>query len=334
MRLGLVTFCLFALIGGEVHAQAYCALRDPDVRIYELYPDANRYRSVIRTVDNSARTRIQKHSKLDLHFSELGRHTLYVPMENNLPLGLVHVRPEQGSWGLVEIVWSLGLDLTVRDFQFQRCRESGVGAVASEDFKAQIRGQSVEALRRMLSPDGETVTAEVKIEEGARPLAALVIRCAIKTTLVTGTTYEQDIDLLRLFARGQGAFPSVSTFKTVHPVYTDALHGLLHERKLGPLPAGVSRREISLLRALNAERKTQGLVIGVPWGGKRNVVWLALGADHVLRGVRFEGQFPDEATQQEFLDMVGRSIQTDPGDKNQVQLLLAEVRLLAEHHLQ
>ena len=72
----------------------------------------------------------------------------------------------------------------------------------------------------------------------------------------------------------------------------------------------------------------------MPWGGKRNVVWLALGADHVLRGVRFEGQFPDEATQQEFLDMVGRSIQTDPGDKNQVQLLLAEVRLLAEHHLQ
>ena len=57
-------------------AQAYCALRDPVQTIYQLYPAATSYRSIVATVGEARRSDIASKSGLTLHHSELGRHTL------------------------------------------------------------------------------------------------------------------------------------------------------------------------------------------------------------------------------------------------------------------
>ena len=45
---------LAAALCSSVHAQAFCALRDPNRQIYKLFPKATSYRSIVRTVDKDA----------------------------------------------------------------------------------------------------------------------------------------------------------------------------------------------------------------------------------------------------------------------------------------
>ena len=52
--------------------QAYCALRDPVRVLYEVYPDADGHRSIIRTVTVEDRTAIAQVLPFTIHFDELG----------------------------------------------------------------------------------------------------------------------------------------------------------------------------------------------------------------------------------------------------------------------
>ena len=84
--------CLWLNGAAIAKAEAFCALRDPVSSIYQLYPNANAYRSIVRTVDKQTREHVISHlPSLRLHFSEMGRHTLYVALQDGKKLGYVHV---------------------------------------------------------------------------------------------------------------------------------------------------------------------------------------------------------------------------------------------------
>ena len=135
----LIPACMLALgLTNMAWGQAYCKLRDPVNSIKKLYPMATTYRSIVRTVDSSARDAVASAIPFKLHFNELGRHTLYVAMNKKKPVGLVHARSEKGRWGLVEIAWALDFDLRVRSFTFQRCRSPHRAEVESKVFKKNI----------------------------------------------------------------------------------------------------------------------------------------------------------------------------------------------------
>jgi hypothetical protein len=175
------------LLGPERgEAQAFCALRDPVSQIYSFFEQAHGYRSVVRTIEDEVFREVSDRLGFGLHRSELGRHTVYVAMGANDPLGLVHVRSERSRWGLVEVAWALDPELRVIDFAIQRCRSSLCSRVGDESFRSLVRGRDLAELADLLADGGRDLDPELHaVPERARSLAAAVIRNGLKTIVVT-----------------------------------------------------------------------------------------------------------------------------------------------------
>ncbi len=189
----ILTLLLFSI--EYSYADAYCSLRDPVAQIQQLYPQKTNQLSIVKTVDSSTRNLVKLAlPSNDLHFSELGRHTLYVAMKNTEALGYVHVRSEQSKWGLVEIIWALDKDLKIQDFTFQRCRSPKKKILDNKDFKNVFIGKSYEELKTLLNSDGITAN-NILLDKarGAPELASVVLRCALKTLLITDILWGEEL---------------------------------------------------------------------------------------------------------------------------------------------
>lgn len=151
--------------------QAYCAMRDPVTGIFQAFPKASSYKSITRTVRLDVRRRIASHLPFTLHVNELGRHTVYLAMDEGVPLGMLHVRSERGRYGLVEVGWVLDLDLHVRDVYFQRCRDDKA-KVALDTLRPSLQGASLSDLVVMWE--------QVESDEDR-----MLLESAIKTVVVT-----------------------------------------------------------------------------------------------------------------------------------------------------
>jgi hypothetical protein len=160
-----------------------------------LYPQKTNQLSIVKTVDTSTRNLVKLAlPSNDLHFSELGRHTLYVAMKNTEALGYVHVRSEQSKWGLVEIIWALDKDLKIKNFTFQRCRSPKKKLLDNKDFKNVFIGKGYEELKTLLNSDGITAN-NILLDKakGAPELASVVLRCALKTLLITDILWGEEL---------------------------------------------------------------------------------------------------------------------------------------------
>jgi len=182
----------------NVTAQAYCSLRDPTAQIAKLYPQKTNQLSIVKEVNSDTRSLVKMAlPKNDLHFSELGRHTLYVALQGKTPLGYIHVRSEQSKWGLVEIVWAVDKNLKITDFAFQRCRSPEKQIINNENFKAMFIGKDYKQLKTLLSNDGITANQFLLDKaESAQELASVVLRCALKTLLLTEIIWGEELKQL------------------------------------------------------------------------------------------------------------------------------------------
>jgi len=192
-------FALFLLtLSGNTYGVAYCSLRDPVAQITQLFPEKTNQLSIVKAVDDSTRLKVQTAlPSNDLHFSELGKHTLYIAMSGREPLGYVHVRSEQSKWGLVEIVWAIDKDLKITNYVFQRCRSPKKKFAEKSQFKSLFIGKSYQELKALLSPDGISANETVlsKVQE-APELANVVLRCALKTLLLTEILWGDELKKL------------------------------------------------------------------------------------------------------------------------------------------
>ncbi|NRA53313.1 MAG: hypothetical protein HRU23_04160 [Gammaproteobacteria bacterium] len=191
----IILFILLFILQPQAYGQAYCSLRDPVAQIRELYPQKTNQLSIVKTVD--AHTRNQVKLALpsnDLHFSELGRHTLYVVMKNSQALGYIHVRSEQSKWGLVEIIWAMDKDLKIKGFACQRCRSPNRKMIENERFKNVFIGKNFQDLKTLLSHDGVTAN-KVLLDKAkdAPELANVVLRSALKTLLITDILWGEEL---------------------------------------------------------------------------------------------------------------------------------------------
>ena len=189
----LLVCILLGAVAETVSAQAFCALRDPVRRVYELFPEATAYRTVIGTVGPKHRQFLAKDLPFSHHFNEFGRHSLYVALQDGRPLGLIHVRSEKGRWGLVEICWALDLDLNVLGFEFQRCRGPHCDAISEGVFLEQISGSKFDSLKEGLR--SETIVE--LLPESQRALAETVLRSGLKTIALTSTVWREELIELR-----------------------------------------------------------------------------------------------------------------------------------------
>lgn len=174
-----------SLIAHHAAAMAFCALRDPNQQIYAFFPQADGFRSLLEEVDQSVREGVRERLPFTLHHRELGQHSLYVVLQDALPMGVVHVRSESSQYGLVEIAWALDLQLRIIDFSFQRCREAGCRTVESAQFKDALRGRGIDELKTYIDADGAIGAAAPDLLQQDSGLVAAVLRSALKTIAVT-----------------------------------------------------------------------------------------------------------------------------------------------------
>ncbi len=202
VRLITCTFIALALHVPQAVAldQAFCALRDPDTEIFSLFPAGDSYRSIVNDISNKEISeRIARQLGTPLHFSELGKHTVYVVYTGETPIGLVHARPELGKWGIVEIAWALDLDLTIKDFAFMRCRDRSKKAFQGESAAREIfLHANIDSLRdKMVQGAFALDSTKVTVPDHATELANTLLLNALKTLVVTQVAWGEEIARLK-----------------------------------------------------------------------------------------------------------------------------------------
>ena len=180
--------------------QAFCALRDPDVEILSLFPRGDSYRSIVRDVSKKeVSSQIASELGTPLHFSELGKHTVYVVFDGETPIGLVHARPELGKWGIVEVAWALDLDLTIKNFAFMRCRDRSRKSFQGESTARKMFIQAtMDSLRQNMVEGTFTFDkSKVPIPEDAVNLADALLLNALKTIVMRRVVWGDEITKLK-----------------------------------------------------------------------------------------------------------------------------------------
>lgn len=185
-RLALLFLIAGALLPTGASAQAYCALRDPVKLIYELFPDADGFQSIVQEIDREIADQLKSSVPFRLHRAELGKHTLYVATRKKEALGFVHVRSERSRWGLVEVAWGLEKDLRVRDYRVQKCRSRKRSAIEDDAIRKKFQGRSLAELVTWFDRTGQSFRGEaLGFPEDVLALAEVLTRAGIKTIAVT-----------------------------------------------------------------------------------------------------------------------------------------------------
>lgn len=335
VRISMASFLVVLVFPDRLHSQAYCALRDPVTAIHSFYPQKTSYRSIVRVVSRKNRDALSRELNFTLHFSELGKHTLYVAFQEHRPIGLVHVRSEKGKWGLVEVTWALDLDLRVRGFQFQRCRSRQRGTLEDSAFAKQLVGKSLAGLKNMLSEDGQSLRHEgIEVPEGAEELALTVLRSAAKTVAVTQEAWARDLNYLRVLSRACGEFDRATKVKPIAPIYTSRVREVLTE--LSQEEESVLLRGTVRLYSIHDERdETLGLMVRAGCSiAQSDLVFLWWIVDEANRIVSItpEDTWPDVDTLEIFQGSKGMSLERVSECSTPAQVASMEILALARVH--
>ena len=193
-----ITAAFFLLSVTSGFSQAYCLLRDPDREIEALYPEHDAKKSSVAKIDRAVYDAVtQRLGSFTLYFSELGRHTMYIPTKEGGALGLIHSRAVETKYGLFEVVWAYDLDLKVKDFRIQRCRSRSAKKLESDDFRAQLQGKGYDELRALLSEDAKSLAAGMNAPAGTEELVAALLRNCLKTIAVSEVAWGAEIQQLQ-----------------------------------------------------------------------------------------------------------------------------------------
>lgn len=331
----LIVAAIVGSAAGPAFGQAYCALRDPTRRIYEAYPTATNYKSIVRTVDENVRQQVATQLPFTIHFNELGRHTVYLPVEHGRPLGLIHARSERGQWGLVEIVWSLTPTLEVADYSFQRCRARNRTAVEDTAFKKQLVGLGFNELRGLLTADGNAVrSGALRIPRGSEQMATTIVRSALKTISVTRLGWAEDLRVIRPLYQVYRAFPDTARADVVaNPYHAQALTAI--ESQLGTAGSTVDRGRVTVIRALDGNGQMLGHLVRTPWSslGQQTVLWWTVRHDLVIEEVAAEGGWPNREVRKAFEATKGLAASGLHNCSSAAEIVGAEVLLLSRNDL-
>ena len=261
----LFVVALTLLLPASALGQAYCALRDPVTSIYDLFPQADGYRSIVKVVGNAARASIREQLALDLHFNELGQHTVYVALRDGQPLGIVHARSEKGRWGLTEIAWALSLDLDVMDYRFQRSRNPRRSELQGSQLSDRLKGADVADLKRFLD-EGPELDAH-QYDKQLLDLWSILLRSALKTIVVTETSWRDELVQLRgeqARSIAVSGFPGAEAAVRITSPYTEDVQSELRNLRLGE-ELSIPRGELSFFRVMGGGQAPIGFFAAAPW---------------------------------------------------------------------
>ncbi len=312
--------------------QAYCALRDPVETIALLAPEATHHKSIVRVIDEGLRQAVRTQLPPNtLHFGELGRHTLYVVFEDDAPSGFVHVRSEESEWGLVEVAWLMDMNLRVRDFRFQRCRDRQRRVIEGDMFRSQLRGMDFASLRQVLSADGRSFDrTQLKVNDAAVGLAEVVVRCGLKTLLLTELAWHDDVRFYQALASAQSQFPAYARIDRVaEPV--DATVDAQLRQAFGDASPGLDRATASVVRVLDNNNRTIGAVYQAQYGfeqGDHLLEW-AINRNGTILAVNNRSGWATAQVENKFDTLVGRQFDDPAQCSGRAELLTMEAVITA-----
>ena len=186
-------FALFCtavvLTAGSAAYAANCALRNPDRQIYEIFPEATNYRSLVGKVDASLKGAIEGKAGASLTLNDLGKHTLYIVMKRSTPIGFVHGRSEVGGRGSIELVWALDMNLNIIDFRVQRSRERNTGAIKAAGFREHLVGKDLQGLQGLLQGSNAVNAEALGVPGEASSIAHTAVLSGVKTVVITDLAF-------------------------------------------------------------------------------------------------------------------------------------------------
>ena len=331
----VVLLAIFALSSqGEALAQqpeAFCALRDPDRELRLLIPDYIDRTSWVRTISKSHRVEIEDGVPFDIHFDELGQHTVY-KVTSAKGTRLVHVRSEAFNWGLVRVAWLMNSDLEILDYRFQRCRvrKAVKEELLTKEVKALFANKSMKALQALLTEDGESLRGgSESVSEEAKELFLVLVQSAIKTTVVTDVGWRAEVRKekakeLAAAHFGRGA----SLWRETSP-YTQEVKRMLSTAGLQESVA-FDREKVLRWRVRLGDESTLAGVYFTPWsagGDEARLFWVLDAEERVLEVVD-SGQMLSLAAKASLDGLIGRAFKGDETCNTACELAALELSIL------
>ena len=305
---GLVGTALAAASG--VSAQgANCALRNPDRQIYQIYPEATSYRSVMAIVDADLKLTIEQALGSELSIADLGKHTAYVVLKDGVPIGLVHARTEAGKRGSIELVWAMDLDMSIRDFRVQRSRDKHTDVIKSDAFREKMIGLDLAGIRGLLTAGNDDIDlAALQLPSSARSIAHTAVMCGVKTKLITELAFRDSIQPARLLGLIHRYFPQTTKVTRITSVFNDETAAALREAT-GGAPGQLDRGSFTILRGRGEDDRVQGVLVFAVWSAHpaHPETWWAVSREGVIRSVLLVGDV-DEAARRRFSALGGKDL--------------------------
>ncbi len=295
-------------------AGANCALRNPSVQIYQIFPDATSYRTVVAKVDAELLPLIQKKVGSELTRADVGKHTAYVVLKDTVPIGFVHARTENGTRGSVELVWGMGLDMTIKDFRVQRSREKHTEAIKSDEFRAKLTGRDLQSLRTLLTQGNHAINPlALEIPAGAATIAHCVVLCGLKTRVITELAFRDSIKPARMLGHLYEHVPDTKSVTSIKTPLGDETAAAV-KRLIGAAPSQLDRGSLVVLRAAGEDGATKGLLVQGSWTShpRRPECWWVVSPEGRLRAVWIVGEV-DQSVKQQFAVLRGKELATLQG---------------------
>jgi len=317
---------IFSLLSAHSFA-AFCSLRDPVETIKALHPESTSFKSIVKVIDENVRNQVQTLLPPNtLHFSELGKHTLYVVYTKDRPTGYVHVRSEESEWGLVEIAWSMTLDLEVKDFKLQRCRSRARKLVDTEDFKVQLRGRTYHDFVQMLNRDGYTLnTDKVDVDPKAKSLAEVIIRCGMKTLLVTELAWSQDVQKNTLYRGAELNFKAMDAVTLVDQPMDGAVSKALNSAFSGA-STGIDRSTVAVAKVYDKQQQLLGAIYQgrLDIDGRPSIIEWAITAKGEIININNSKGWGNHSTQKAFEKTIGQNYSSTNQCNDRAELVALE----------
>ena len=304
--------CVLSMVPTFVAANAYCSLRDPVSAIQYLYPAATNHQSIVKVVGKEARASLSDVLPFTLHFNELGKHTLYVALNDRKPSGLIHARTELTDRGLIEIAWALDLDLSIKNFYIQRCRLAECKDEKIEFLRNFVKGKTFEEVLSLYNSADKELYEELFYQtEEMRSLISSIIQSALKTMVITDLVWKKDIEKLSSIALAKQYYPEAAVAEKIeYELSNKELMDL--KSKFGNDVTYINHDSISSLKISDASGKNIAYFVNAEWSVENNTgefSWLISPQGEIV-AVQPKSSWPSLEIEDSFNTVVGKNVKS------------------------
>ena len=175
--------------------QAFCALRDPNMIIGELFPNFSRFKSISVTIGKAEVEAIVEATGLKCDPREFGSHRLYAIFKEGNLEGFVQSRSEIVDWGIAEIIIATGADGQMRGFRFQRCRSRHRNAAEADSVQNILRQLNSSELISTVNDEKarQSIIEQANLSKKADPLLKGILSGIAKMQVLMQIVWDEKI---------------------------------------------------------------------------------------------------------------------------------------------